>query len=46
MVAKQAEMVRKAVDALENHPAVLVWCLGNEAEGYGAGDDPAYWRTP
>jgi hypothetical protein len=42
-VAKQREKVRKAVEAHKDHPAVLCWALGNEMEGFGAGDKPAIW---
>jgi hypothetical protein len=44
-VAAQAEAVRKAVLRYKDHPALLVWALGNEAEGYGKGDNAAYWSA-
>ena len=42
-VARQFEMVREAVLAYKDHPAVLVWGIGNEMEGYEEGSDPAIW---
>ncbi|MEZ6317711.1 MAG: glycoside hydrolase family 2 TIM barrel-domain containing protein, partial [Phycisphaerales bacterium] len=44
-VAAQLESARQAVLALRDHPAVLVWGIGNEMEGYGAGDDDAIWNA-
>lgn len=42
-VAQQAEAVRKAVETFRNHPAVLLWGLGNEMEGDGT--NAAIWST-
>jgi len=42
-VARQFEMVREAVLAYKDHPAVLMWGIGNEMEGYEEGSDPAIW---
>lgn len=42
-VARQRERVRALVTRYREHPAVLVWGLGNEMEGDGA--DPAVWRA-
>ncbi|XAL98354.1 hypothetical protein OT109_12285 [Phycisphaeraceae bacterium D3-23] len=42
-VAQQFEMVREAVLAYKDHPAVLMWGIGNEMEGYEEGSDPAIW---
>lgn len=39
---KQAERVRKQVLLHRDHPALLAWGLGNEAEGDGTND--AYWQ--
>jgi len=39
---KQAERVRKEVTTYRNHPALLAWGVGNEAEGDGNND--AYWQ--
>ena len=44
-VAAQAEAVRKAVLRFKDHPALLMWGLGNEMEGYGKGDDAAVWSA-
>ncbi|MEM9415096.1 MAG: glycoside hydrolase family 2 TIM barrel-domain containing protein [Planctomycetota bacterium] len=42
-VAQQFEQVREAVLAYKDHPAVLMWGIGNEMEGYEEGSDPAIW---
>lgn len=42
-VARQREEVRQAVERWREHPALLMWALGNEAEGDGA--DAAYWSA-
>ena len=39
---KQAERVRKQVVEHRNHPALLAWGIGNEAEGDGS--NSAFWR--
>ena len=44
-VTKQMEQIRKVVYRYRNHPAVLIWCLGNESEGWEQGDDPTYWHA-
>ena len=41
-LAKQQAMVEEAVVAFRDHPALLVWGLGNEMEG--PGDKPVIWR--
>jgi hypothetical protein len=44
-VDRQRKDVEQAVRRLRNHPAVLMWGLGNEMEGpTGAGDSVAVWR--
>lgn len=44
-VARQRTDVEQAVRRVKDHPAVLLWGLGNEMEGpTGAGDSPAVWR--
>lgn len=42
-IAEQRSAVRASVEAYKDHPAVLVWGLGNEMEGFGEGRDPAIW---
>lgn len=42
-VAQQMARVRRDVLRFADHPAVLMWGIGNEAEGFGEGDDAAYW---
>lgn len=44
LVAKQFASVIEAVEKYKNHPAVLVWGLGNEMEGYESGDNPDLWK--
>jgi hypothetical protein len=44
-VAKQLERVRQTILKYRDNPAVLVWGLGNEMEGYKQGDDPAIWHA-
>ncbi len=44
-VADQMEMVRKAVLKFKDHPALLMWSLGNEMEGYDKGDNAAIWSA-
>lgn len=39
---KQAARVRKEVTEFRNHPALLAWGIGNEAEGDGTNAD--YWK--
>jgi hypothetical protein len=42
-VAEQKEAVRRAVLSFRDHPALLIWALGNEMEGYGRGDNARIW---
>ena len=44
-VAAQLDEVRQAIERYKNHPAVLLWGLGNEMEGYGRGDNAAIWSA-
>ncbi len=44
-VAAQYEQVRQVITRYKDHPAVLLWGLGNEMEGYGAGDNAAIWSA-
>ncbi|MEL6869178.1 MAG: glycoside hydrolase family 2 TIM barrel-domain containing protein [Pseudomonadota bacterium] len=41
--AAQLQRVREAVIRYRDHPALLIWALGNEMEGFGDGDDPQIW---
>jgi len=43
MVAEQFERVRRDVLAHRDHPALLLWAVGNEMEGFAEGDDAAVW---
>lgn len=42
-VAKQEDLLREAVRKYRDHPALLMWAIGNEAEGFGDGGSPAIW---
>ncbi|MEN7341354.1 MAG: glycoside hydrolase family 2 TIM barrel-domain containing protein [Pseudomonadota bacterium] len=44
-VAEQLERVRAAVLEYRDHPALLIWGLGNEMEGFEAGDNPSVWQA-
>ncbi len=44
-VREQLARAREAVLRYKDHPAVLLWGIGNEMEGYEAGDDPAVWAA-
>jgi hypothetical protein len=43
MVAEQFERVKQDVLKYKDHPALLLWGVGNEMEGFGDGDDAAVW---
>jgi hypothetical protein len=45
MLKQQLEDVRQTVLRFKDHPAVLMWGIGNEMEGYGDGDKPAIWKN-
>ncbi|MEM1097863.1 MAG: glycoside hydrolase family 2 TIM barrel-domain containing protein [Planctomycetota bacterium] len=42
-VAEQKARVRRGVLELKDHPAILMWVIGNEMEGFGDGDDVRIW---
>ena len=44
-VAEQYEKARAAVLKYKDHPALLMWAVGNEMEGYEQGDDAAVWSA-
>ena len=44
-VAEQLEKARQIVLRYKDHPAVLLWGVGNEMEGYESGDDPLIWAA-
>jgi hypothetical protein len=44
-VAAQYQAARKAILRYKDHPAVLMWALGNEMEGYARGDNAAIWSA-
>ena len=44
-IAHQRETVCETILKFKDHPAVLLWSLGNEMEGYGKGDSEAIWTT-
>ena len=44
-VREQMERARNTVLRYKDHPAVLLWGIGNEMEGFGEGDNPAIWKA-
>ncbi len=44
-VLAQKLRVRDAVLRYKDHPAVLIWGIGNEMEGFGAGDNHLVWQA-
>ena len=44
-VAEQMERARQLILRYKDHPAVLLWGIGNEMEGFEAGDNPLIWRA-
>ena len=44
-VQQQLEHAKQIVLRYKDHPAVLLWGIGNEMEGFESGDNPAIWRA-
>ncbi|MDX2412927.1 MAG: glycoside hydrolase family 2 TIM barrel-domain containing protein [Woeseiaceae bacterium] len=44
-VAEQLQHAREMVLKFRDHPALLLWGIGNEMEGYEEGDDAAIWAA-
>jgi hypothetical protein len=44
-VREQLERARQAVLRYKDHPAVLLWGIGNEMEGFDDGDNPVIWKA-
>ena len=44
-VEAQLLRAREAVLEYKDHPALLLWGVGNEMEGFEAGDDPVIWAA-
>lgn len=44
-VEAQLQKVREAVLEYRDHPALLMWGIGNEMEGFESGDDPVIWKA-
>ena len=44
-VRNQLERARGFVERFKDHPAVLLWGIGNEMEGFEDGDNPAIWKA-
>ena len=44
-VKEQLERAKEIVLKYRDHPALLLWGVGNEMEGFDDGDDPAIWKA-
>ena len=44
-VAEQRERARAMVLKYKDHPALLIWGVGNEMEGFDDGGNPAIWEA-
>ena len=44
-VADQYEKAKEAILKYRSHPALLMWGIGNEMEGYDKGDNAAIWSA-
>ncbi len=43
-VQEQFDRVKRDVMKFKDHPAVLMWGIGNEMEGFAEGDNPKIWN--
>ncbi|MEO1035979.1 MAG: glycoside hydrolase family 2 TIM barrel-domain containing protein [Pseudomonadota bacterium] len=44
-VKTQFERAKGIVERFKDHPALLLWGIGNEMEGFAEGDNPAVWSA-
>ena len=44
-VKAQLDDARRLVEKYKDHPALLLWGVGNEMEGFEEGDDPLIWTA-
>lgn len=44
-VNRQLETAKAVIEKYKDNPAVLMWGIGNEMEGYDQGDDPNVWTA-
>ncbi len=44
-VREQFERAKRIVETYKDHPALLIWGIGNEMEGFDEGDNPAIWKA-
>jgi hypothetical protein len=44
-VRAQFDKAKAAIERYKHHPAILMWAIGNEMEGYEKGDNPNVWRA-
>ena len=44
-VQQQFDRAKAIIQRYKDHPAVLMWGIGNEMEGFDEGDNPAIWKA-